>query len=135
MVTKNPTATNQNIQPPYSKKLNLATRRHHHCQIRGKTRAIDPNVYMYNNTKNGMSRYAVAPPEGTFGPCEDEMATSGPPMKPNRPRSEEHTSELQSHSFISYAVFCLKTKIRALRPGIGLAILRSQTECAPSGPP
>src|ERR1051326_9360669 len=25
-----------------------------------------------------------------------------------RRRSEEHTSELQSHSFISYAVFCLK---------------------------
>src|ERR1051326_1087981 len=25
-----------------------------------------------------------------------------------RSRSEEHTSELQSHSFISYAVFCLK---------------------------
>ena len=23
-------------------------------------------------------------------------------------RSEEHTSELQSHSFIAYAVFCLK---------------------------
>ena len=27
-----------------------------------------------------------------------------------QPRSEEHTSELQSHSFISYAVFCLKKK-------------------------
>ena len=27
-----------------------------------------------------------------------------------RRRSEEHTSELQSHSFISYAVFCLKKK-------------------------
>src|ERR1051326_1541831 len=27
-----------------------------------------------------------------------------------RHRSEEHTSELQSHSFISYAVFCLKKK-------------------------
>src|SRR5213080_5187491 len=26
-------------------------------------------------------------------------------------RSEEHTSELQSHSGISYAVFCLKKKI------------------------
>ena len=26
------------------------------------------------------------------------------------PRSEEHTSELQSQSTISYAVFCLKTK-------------------------
>src|ERR1051326_7016021 len=25
-------------------------------------------------------------------------------------RSEEHTSELQSHSFISYAVFCLKKR-------------------------
>ena len=29
----------------------------------------------------------------------------------DRYRSEEHTSELQSHSFISYAVFCLKKKI------------------------
>ena len=28
----------------------------------------------------------------------------------NDKRSEEHTSELQSHSFISYAVFCLKKK-------------------------
>ena len=28
----------------------------------------------------------------------------------NEIRSEEHTSELQSHSFISYAVFCLKKK-------------------------
>ena len=28
----------------------------------------------------------------------------------NDERSEEHTSELQSHSFISYAVFCLKKK-------------------------
>src|SRR5210317_2308709 len=27
-----------------------------------------------------------------------------------RARSEEHTSELQSHSEISYAVFCLKKK-------------------------
>src|ERR1051326_9539139 len=26
------------------------------------------------------------------------------------PRSEEHTSELQSHSFISYAGFCLKKR-------------------------
>src|ERR1051326_9224907 len=31
-------------------------------------------------------------------------ATGGPCIY----RSEEHTSELQSHSFISYAVFCLK---------------------------
>ena len=33
-------------------------------------------------------------------------------IRPRNPsiRSEEHTSELQSHSFISYAVFCLKKK-------------------------
>src|ERR1051326_9315347 len=30
-------------------------------------------------------------------------------------RSEEHTSELQSHSFISYAVFCLKKKTKNKR--------------------
>src|ERR1051326_580061 len=30
-------------------------------------------------------------------------------------RSEEHTSELQSHSFISYAVFCLKKKKKHLK--------------------
>src|ERR1051326_8939290 len=29
-------------------------------------------------------------------------------LDPRLHRSEEHTSELQSHSFISYAVFCLK---------------------------
>ena len=29
-------------------------------------------------------------------------------------RSEEHTSELQSHSFSSYAAFCLKKKIFSL---------------------
>src|SRR3546814_6198990 len=31
---------------------------------------------------------------------------------PQRPRSEEHTSELQSLMRISYAVFCLKKKIQ-----------------------
>ena len=31
-------------------------------------------------------------------------------IKPNQIRSEEHTSELQSQSTISYAVFCLKKK-------------------------
>src|SRR3546814_2166470 len=39
----------------------------------------------------------------------DQIAASVP--KPSR-RSEEHTSELQSLMRISYAVFCLKKKIR-----------------------
>src|SRR3546814_4206795 len=38
-----------------------------------------------------------------------------------RPRSEEHTSELQSLMRISYAVFCLKKKMNILQPcGAGL---------------
>src|ERR1051326_9600115 len=50
----------------------------------------------------------------------DALPISYPNWKPLQPfpcsstslhnRSEEHTSELQSHSFISYAVFCLKKK-------------------------
>src|SRR6056300_775364 len=35
----------------------------------------------------------------------------------DRGRSEEHTSELQSHSEISYAVFCLKKKKKKLKKG------------------
>src|ERR1051326_9391084 len=34
-----------------------------------------------------------------------------PINSPTNTRSEENTSELQSHSFISYAVFCLKKNI------------------------
>src|ERR1051326_9240615 len=39
-----------------------------------------------------------------------EQRLHSPPCSPGFARSEEHTSELQSHSFISYAVFCLKKK-------------------------
>src|SRR6056297_4096098 len=44
------------------------------------------------------------------GPLGDRSARRGhcPPAGP--PRSEEHTSELQSLRRISYAVFCLKKK-------------------------
>src|ERR1051326_5862309 len=35
----------------------------------------------------------------------DCTATGAPPMTKTETRSEEHTSELQSHSFISYALF------------------------------
>ena len=38
------------------------------------------------------------------------VMTSASSDGPTIARSEEHTSELQSHSFISYAVFCLKKK-------------------------
>src|SRR5213080_838055 len=49
----------------------------------------------------------------------DRRAARSPPFRRRaralpRRRSEEHTSELQSHSGISYAVFCLKKKIEHL---------------------
>src|ERR1051326_9275571 len=37
---------------------------------------------------------------------------------PSIDRSEEHTSELQSHSFISYAVFCLKKKKQYIKTSL-----------------
>src|SRR5881409_4299125 len=46
---------------------------------------------------------------------------------PRLPRSEEHTSERQSQSHISYAVFCLKKKRQQARTTPGLSGLRQQT--------
>src|SRR6056300_85807 len=43
-------------------------------------------------------------------------------------RSEEHTSELQSHSEISYAVFCLKKKIYNSGSYTPDGILKKHTE-------
>src|SRR3546814_6228608 len=40
----------------------------------------------------------------------ERMAALGGSLKLDSPRSEEHTSELQSLMRISYAVFCLKKK-------------------------
>src|SRR3546814_10267921 len=40
--------------------------------------------------------------------CDSDAKASGVPGKVNEPRSEEHTSELQSLMRTSYAVFCLK---------------------------
>src|SRR3546814_8932427 len=41
---------------------------------------------------------------------QPEVRAGRSDRRPGRPRSEEHTSELQSLMRISYAVFCLKKK-------------------------
>src|SRR3546814_6536089 len=46
---------------------------------------------------------------------------------PDRARSEEHTSELQSLMRISYAVFCLKKKKKQSRPQATIYTQTSQT--------
>src|SRR3546814_9485973 len=43
-----------------------------------------------------------------------------------RPRSEEHTSELQSLMRISYAVFCLKKKIHKTQSNINKQLYHKQ---------
>src|ERR1051326_7901699 len=53
-------------------------------------------VLLVKRPDKGLLASMLEPPQGAWGEAF--------------PRSEEHTSELQSHSFISYAVFCLKKK-------------------------
>src|ERR1051326_6107877 len=51
--------------------------------------------------------------QGVIAPSSDshiEFEVWMPLAGWNGRRSEEHTSELQSHSFISYALFCFKKK-------------------------
>src|ERR1051326_2004925 len=60
---------------------------------------------------------------GALGQPEAAVPAEAPAV-----RSEEHTSELQSHSFISYAVFCLNdpapTEISSLSRHAALPISR-----------
>src|SRR3546814_4300854 len=51
----------------------------------------------------------TTPDSGTMSP-DTGTATPMPDGSTSDPRSEEHTSELQSLMRISYAVFCLKKK-------------------------
>src|SRR3546814_7926388 len=73
---------------------------------------------------NEVSATATVRPDGTYeieadltglvdGPLIAEARVTdnnGNPLAATDPRSEEHTSELQSLMRISYAVFCLKKK-------------------------
>src|SRR5881394_2921196 len=76
------------------------------------------------------------------------LRTASPPGRRSRHcrrrsrRSEEHTSELQSHHPISYAVFCLKKKTESSgaapkteRPGVPAMNLLRRRQPQPSAPP
>src|SRR3546814_3893518 len=57
------------------------------------------------------SRLHTVGPAEQLRPEPDREHLDPDAIPPRDPRSEEHTSELQSLMRISYAVFCLKTKI------------------------
>src|SRR5213080_5604646 len=61
-----------------------------------------------------LSLHDALPISRRTAPCRRHRrpARCCPPGRRCAPRSEEHTSELQSHSGSSYAVFCLKKKKR-----------------------
>src|SRR3546814_5898711 len=65
----------------------------------------------------GVTDRAPAPPR-TRPRCWSATPIASPALRlgPGSPRSEEHTSELQSLMRISYAVFCLKKKNTANKP-------------------
>ena len=59
--------------------------------------------------------FPIERPVDAWKPAED-LGKAYPLIFGHAKRSEEHTSELQSHSFISYAVFCLKKKNHIINP-------------------
>src|SRR3546814_7002798 len=65
--------------------------------------AVDPNGNIVYRSENILDRGALL----SYGASQ---FGAEPPLHCRAPRSEEHTSELQSLMRISYAVFCLKKK-------------------------
>src|SRR5213080_5087942 len=57
-----------------------------------------------------LSLHDALPISGSSPPCGRTSSARSARAESKKFRSEEHTSELQSHSGISYAVFCLKKK-------------------------
>ena len=74
---------------------------------------VHGNVSLNNTlyvTENGMVGIGTSNPTDKLSISVTGSGNSIKATRNNVLRSEEHTSELQSHSFISYAVFCLKKK-------------------------
>src|SRR3546814_4092665 len=79
-----------------------------------------PGLVCFGSTCDKWPRTAHFAAVGTIRPCGGYVRRRSTAMhaqrntraqqKPPQPRSEEHTSELQSLMRISYAVFCLKKK-------------------------
>src|SRR3546814_18146607 len=80
-----------------------------------RTDTLFPYTSLFRSEKGSPSAEGVRPRHGECPSCM-QSASAGSPVLDTTPattrRSEEHTSELQSLMRISYAVFCLKKKIK-----------------------
>src|ERR1051326_7496793 len=111
------------VPPTLSSRLAQAGQTPHPCTPHHPERDFLPaphgvplalSAQQFSSLANGVLPFStLAPPEplvwDIHRPAEGRTRAGGPKSSPQRchhGRSEEHTSELQSHSFISYAVFC-----------------------------
>src|SRR3546814_1832880 len=81
----------------------FAIGRHEHQRVRHPHHAVEPHA---------VNVHALAVDAGADPQERDAVAMLGVHVRLDR--SEEHTSELQSLMRISYAVFCLKKKIKRI---------------------
>src|SRR3546814_4821819 len=72
-----------------------------------RTDTLFPYTTLFRSGSGSQKKYPL-PDSGTATPLPSRGPLARPPHA--LPRSEEHTSELQSLMRISYAVFCLKKK-------------------------
>src|SRR3546814_2821852 len=86
-----------------------ALRRYYVKAIVGRVEVGDHQIRIFGSTRHWNMRL-VGLPTIPQHQCPTSNGNGAPKMPKMRPRSEEHTSELQSLMRISYAVFCLKKK-------------------------
>src|SRR3546814_2906599 len=72
-------------------------------------------LFPYTTLFRSQERQMFSPISLTQKPLEATMIDPNRRQLPRPPRSEEHTSELQSLMRISYAVFCLKKKTQQIQ--------------------
>src|SRR3546814_5333515 len=78
-----------------------------------RTDTLFPYTTLFRSSPKKSSRYGASLPGGNRSTRPPRTANSPDSITvETRRRSEEHTSELQSLMRISYAVFCLKKKIK-----------------------
>src|SRR3546814_8924744 len=98
MIRRPPRSTRTDTLFPYTTLFRSATTCHRYCT--GTRSESERQTDGYRHLKQALY-------QAELRPDPRKLRAFTPPSKP---RSEEHTSELQSLMRISYAVFCLKKK-------------------------
>src|SRR3546814_10567513 len=87
-----------------------------HSLARVSRRRVRHRLLPCGELGRGMAHGGLVAREGDHPRCTSRKARKRGDTLAITKRSEEHTSELQSLMRISYAVFCLKKKIKTQKP-------------------